>query len=44
MTSDIGQFEHLEPNNGIVSVGGANSLSVEEIGSALLNCILPNNT
>jgi len=43
MTSDIGQFERFEQSHGAVSVGGGNTLSVEGLGTVLLDCILPNN-
>jgi len=44
MTSDIGVFEHIQPHQGLVGVGGGSTLPAEGIGSVLLNCILPDGT
>jgi len=44
MTSDIGVFEHIQPHQGVVGVGGGGTLLAEGIGSVLLNCILPDGT
>jgi len=44
MTSDIGVFEHIQPHQGVVGVGGGGTLLTEGIGSVLLNCILLDGT
>jgi len=40
MTSDIGLFEHLEPNHRVVRVGGDNNLLSEGIGIVILHAAL----
>jgi len=42
MTSEIELFEHLEPRDGTIRVGGDNLLLSEGIGTVLLNASLPN--
>jgi len=44
MTSEIEHFEHLEPCNGTISVGGDSLLLSEGIGTVLLNASLPDSS
>ena len=44
MTSEIELFEHLEPCDGTIRVGGDNLLLSEGIGTVLLNASLPDGS